>query len=163
MSTKKGRYGDPRKRRPVQAGDLNRWAQPSGVADPRRLGGSIAGPGGSRDRGAVVIDMTDAVLLDGVDVATVDTVRAGEMAGQAIFATLSGRVNKSTDRVAVGFAFGPDGAAALVTELLALADRFGADLLDDLTRRLTELHQGKHVDLHFLRAAIDLAIEAGDD
>ena len=144
MSTKKGRYGDPRKRRPVQAGDLNRWAQPSGVADPRRLGGSIAGPGGSRDRGAVVIDMTDAVLLDGVDVATVDTVRAGEMAGQAIFATLSGRVNKSTDRVAVGFAFGPAG-------------------LDDLTRRLTELHQGKHVDLHFLRAAIDLAIEAGDD
>ena len=43
-------------------------------------------------------------------------------------------------------------------QLDALADRHGTDLLDDVTRRLTELHQGKHVDLHWLRAAIDNVI-----
>jgi len=76
--------------------------------------------------------------------------------------TLDGRINKRTDRARVGYMFGPDGAAALITELLAVADRFGAELLDDVTRRLTALHQGRHVDLAFLRAAIDNAIEAGD-
>lgn len=159
MSTKKGRYGNPAKRRPV-AGDLARLVQPTGVADPRHLGGNMAGPGGSRDRGAVILDLTDVVLMDHAEVCTVDAVRGGEMGGQVMFMTLAGRVNKKDDRVKVGYMFGPDGAAALVTELLSLADRFGAELLDDLTRRLTELHQGRHVDLHFLRAAIDNAIES---
>lgn len=131
--------------------------------DPRLLGGGIYGPGGSRDRGAVLLDATDIVLLEGVEVCTVDAVRLGATNGQAIYMTLSGRINKKTDQVTVGFMFPPDGAAALVTELLALADRFGAELLDDLTRRLTALHQGKHVDLAFLRAAIDNAIEASEE
>lgn len=161
MSTKKGRYGNPAKRKPV-AGDLARYVQPTGVADPRKLGGEMAGPGGSRDRGAVALDLTDVVLLEHTEVCTVDMVRQGELGGQAMFMTLAGRINKKPDRVKVGYMFGPDGAAALVTELLALADRFGAELLDDLTRRLTDLHQGKHVDLNFLRAAIDNAIEAAE-
>ncbi len=155
------RFGDPRKRQPV-VGDLARHIQPTGNADPRQLGGAIAGPGGSHDRGAVFLDMTDAVLLEGTTVATVDAVRKGALAEPVVFMTLEGRINKRTDRAQVGFLFGPDGAAAIVTELLAVADRFGAELLDDLTRRLTALHQGKHVDLHFLRAAIDNAIEASD-
>lgn len=155
------RYGNPAKRRPL-AGDLARLAQPSGVADPRQLGGDMAGPGGPRDRGAVFLDLTDVVLLDGMDVCTVDGVRQGASQGQVIFMTLDGRINKSTDRARVGYTFGPDGAAALITELLAVADRFGAELLDDVTRRLTELHQGRNVDLRFLRAAIGLAIEAGE-
>lgn len=138
-------------------------AQPSGVADPRGLGGSIAGPGGPRDQGMVVLDMTDAVLMDSVDVATVDTVRAGVLGGQAIFMTLGGRVNKTTRRVTVGFMFGPDGAAGIVTELLAMADRFGVELLDDMTRRLTTLHQEGNVDLRMLKAAIDVALEAQAD
>jgi hypothetical protein len=152
------RYGDPRKRKPV-AGDLARLVQPTGVSDPRRLGGDIAGPGGSRDRGAVFLDTSDAVLLESTNVVTVDAVRQGVLAEPVIFMTLEGRINKRTDHARVGFLFGPDGAAAIVTELLAVADRFGAELLDDVTRRLTALHQGKHVDLHFLRAAIDNAIE----
>jgi len=123
----------------------------------------MAGPGGSRDKSAVFLDMTDIVLLEEIDVCTVDAVRMGTSNGQAIFATLGGRINKKTDRATVGFMFPPDGAAALITELLALADRFGAELLDDVTRRLIELHQGKHVDLHFLRAAIDNAIEAAEE
>jgi hypothetical protein len=155
------RYGNPAKRRPV-AGDLARLAQPTGVTDPRHLGGDMSGPGGSRESGAVFLDLTDVVLLESTDVCTVDAVRQGAMGGQVIFMTLDGRINKKTDRARVGYVFGPDGAAALITELLAVADRFGAELLDDVTRRLTELHQGKHVDLAFLRAAIDNAIKATD-
>lgn len=161
MSTKKGRYGDPRKRKPV-VGDLSKLIQPSGVADPRTLGGSATGPGGSRDRFGVVIDTTDAVLMQSVHVTVMEAVRAGAMDGRVTFMTLGGRVNKTTRNVDVGFMFGPDGAAAIITELLALADRDGAEFLDDLTRRLSELHRGKHVDLHFLRAAIDNVIESED-
>lgn len=157
------RSGDPRKRGAASLWEqVIRNAQPDGVTDPRRLGGSIAGPGGPHDRGAVVIDSTDSILMDDMVVATVDAVRAGVLGEQAIYMTLSGRINKSTDRAKVGFLFGPDGAAALITELLAVADRFGAELLGDLTRRLTELHQGKNVDLHFLKAAIDLALESDE-
>lgn len=155
------RYGNPAKRRMV-TGDLARLVQPTGAADPRNLGGGISGPGGSRDRGAVLLDATDAVLMDSVDVATMDAVRAGALGGQIIYMTLGGRINKKTDRANVGFMLPPDGAAAIITELLALADRFGAELLDDVTRRLIDLHQGKHVDLAFLRAAIDNAIEANE-
>lgn len=151
-------YGDPRKRKPL-AGDLARLAQPTGNADPRKLGGAIVGPGGSRDVAGVVLDLTDSVLLEDVYVSTVDAVRQGVLSEQVIFMTLGGRINKKTDRAQVGFMLPPDGAAAIISELLAVADRFGAELLDDMTRRLTELHQGKHVDLHFLRAAIDSAIE----
>ncbi|HYJ33814.1 MAG TPA: hypothetical protein VE326_11395 [Candidatus Binatia bacterium] len=157
MSTKKGRYGDPRKRRPM--GDLYAAAQPSGASDPRKLGGSMSGPGGPHDRGATVIDATDAILLDYTEVCTIDTVRGGVLGGQAIFMTLDGRINKTTDRVRVGYIFDTDGAAAIITELLALADRFGPEMLDDVTRRLTSLYRDKHVDLAWLRAAIDNAIE----
>lgn len=117
------RYGNPAKRRPV-AGDLGRLVQPTGVSDPRHLGGDMSGPGGSRDRGAVFLDTTDAVLLDSTDVCTVDAVRQGALAEPVIFMVLDGRINKRTDRARVGYLFGPDGAAALITELLALADRF---------------------------------------
>ncbi len=160
MSTKKGRYGNPARRRLV-AGDLQRLAQPTGLTDPRRLGGTMAGPGGPHDRGAVFLDLTDCILMESMEVCTVDTVRTGEMAGQAIFMQLSGRINKTRDQVTTGYMFGPDGAAAIITELLALADRYGAELLDDVTRRLTELHQGRTVDLGWLRAAIDNAMDAG--
>lgn len=134
--------------------------QPSGCTDPRRIGGEIVGPGGSRDHGAVVVDTTDCVLLDDMIACPVDQVRMGELAGQAIYMTLGGRINRRQEHAKVGYLFGPDGAAAIITELLALADRCGAELLDDVTRRLTELHQGRHVDLAWLRAAIDNAMEA---
>jgi hypothetical protein len=160
VSTKRGRYGNPAKRRPL-AGDLARLAQPSGVADPRRLGGDIRDFGGPHDQDAVLIDTTDCVLLDHTEVCVMDTVRAGERGEQAIFMNLDGRINNRTDRVRVGYVLNTDGAAAIITELLALADRAGPDLLDDVTRRLTALYQDKNVDLHWLRAAIDNAIEAG--
>ncbi len=162
MSTKKGRYGNPAKRKsvPDAMGDLYRRTQPTGVADPRRLGGSIAGPGGPHDRGMTVMDLTDCVLLENTNVCTVDGVRGGVAAGQMVFMTLDGRVNKTPDRVRVGFLFDTDGAAAIITELLALADRHGAEMLDDVTRRLTTLHRGGHVDLAWLRAAVDAAMDS---
>lgn len=160
MSTKKGRYGSPAKRRKL-SGDLQRLVQPNGLTDPRQLGGTMVDAADDpHSRGTVFLDLTDAVLLGHVDVCTVDTVRAGELGGQVAFMTLSGRVNKTRDQVQVGFVLDPDGAAAIITELLALADRFGPELLDDTTRRLTELHRGKNVDLHWLRAAIDNVLEA---
>lgn len=153
------RFGDPRKRKPL-VGDLAKLVQPSGAADPRKLGGTMAGPGGSRERDAVVIDTTDCVLMERVDVAVVETVRAGSSTGRAAFMTLGGRVNKTDRQVDVGFAFDTDGAAAIITELLALADRDGTQFLTDLTSRLAKLSAGGHVDLDFLRAALDLAIAA---
>lgn len=155
------RYGNPAKRQ-VVAGDLQRLAAPNGLVDATRLGGGLAGPGGPRDQGAVLLSIDRAVLLDACHVATMDTVRGGSRDGQAIYMTLAGRINKSTDRAQVGFIFPPDGAAAIITELLALADRHGAELLDELTGRLTSLSQRKVVDLHFLRAAIDNAIDAAE-
>lgn len=161
MSTKKGKYGNPANRRPVTTGDLIAKAQPTGIADPRSLAGQIIGDlSNSRGRNTVVLDTTDAVLLEDMDVAVIERVRADALDGEALFMTLGGRVNKDTRQVRVGFIMGSDGAAALITELLAVADRCGPELLDDVTRRLTELHRGKHVDLHWLRAAIDNVIEA---
>lgn len=163
MSTKRGRYGNPVNRK-LLVGDLYRAAQPNGLNDPRRFGGSIIGDvGSSRDASSVVLDLTDAVILEGTTVVVVEGVRSGVSAGQCIFMTCDGRVNKTTDQVRVGLMLNTDGAAAIITELLAVADRAGPELLDDITRRLTELHQGKHVDLHWLRGAIDNVLADVED
>jgi hypothetical protein len=158
VSTKKGKYGSPRNRKALSYGDLLRAAQPTGISDPSGLGGSIAGPGGPHDRGAVVLDTTDAVLLSSVDVAMIEVARQGVFDGQAAFLVLQGRVNKTDRHASVGFVAGTDGVAAILTELLALSWRDSAAMLDDVTRRLTALHQDRNVDLHWLRAAIDNAI-----
>jgi hypothetical protein len=157
MNKKKQRYGNPAKRRELY-GDLLKLAQPTGIANPRKLGGTIVG-GSPREQGTALLDLTDVVLMESMDVATVDRIKDSESQGQAIFMTLSGRINKKTDHASVGFIFGSDGAAALITELLSLADRFGVDMLTDITERLVTLKQEKNVDLHFLKAAIDLALE----
>lgn len=157
------RYGNPANRRPL-AGDLAKAARPNGLADPRTIPNpGAAGPGGPRDAGAVFVSTQNAIILDHCEVLKLDAVRAGEMSGAVTFMTLGGRINKSDERAQVGFTFGPDGAAAIITQLLALADRDGAEMLDDLTRRLTELHQEKTVDLHFLRAAVDNAIANAEE
>ena len=109
------------------------------ATDPRPLKGSIAGPGGPHDRHGVVLDATNAVLLDSVHVSAVQTAR-GSVRDDAIALQLAGRVNKSRDRVEVLFLFDVDGAAAIVTELLALANRMDAGELASLIRsRLNQL------------------------
>lgn len=82
----------------------------------------MAGPGGPHDRGGVVLDARNAVILETVDVSTIDPERGGR--GQSALAlVLGGRVNQTKDRVQVLFILGTDGAAAIVTELIGLYGR----------------------------------------
>lgn len=103
--------------------------------DPRKTGGDIAGPGGPHDRNSVIVDTTDAVLLDHSDVCLVETSN-----GSPILAVLlEGRINKTTDRARNLYLMNEDGAAALVTELLALANRIGPEFGHRFTARLQHL------------------------
>lgn len=103
--------------------------------DPRKSGGDIAGPGGPHDRNAVIIDTTGAVLLDHSDVCLMETT-----SGTPVLALLlEGRINKSTDRARNLYLLNEDGAAALVTELLALAHRIGPEFGHRFTERLQHL------------------------
>lgn len=86
--------------------------------DPRELGGDIAGPGGPRDRGQVVIDATRALLLHGMTVAAVDHTDP-----PLIAAVLEGRVNKTPDTARVLLLLNPDAAAAIVSEIIMVASR----------------------------------------
>lgn len=103
--------------------------------DPRKTGGDIAGPGGPHDRNAVIIDTTDAVLLDSSDVCLVET-----PGGNVVLSMLlEGRINKTTDRARNLYLLNEDGAAALVTELIALAHRIGPEFGARFTARLKHL------------------------
>lgn len=159
MSTKKHRYGNPAKRRPV-VGDLQRRLQPTGNTDPRRLGGSIIGDTDPNSQSSVVLDLTDCVLLEETTVCMVDTVRRGILQQQAIYLTMAGRVNNTPDQVQVGYLFDSDGAAALISQLLSLAYRFGAEMLTDLVERLVTLDQDGHGSIAWLKAALDEAQES---
>lgn len=153
---KRARRNDAERR----AAELRAAAQPTGNADPRHLGGSMTGPGGPHDQGGLIIDTTDVVLLDEADVCTVGMVRRGTDQGEGVYLQLGGQINRTSRRTQVGFVTDTDGAAMLIAELLAIADRHGADLLRDLTRRLVALHRRKNVNLVWLRAAIDAAVDA---
>jgi hypothetical protein len=104
------------------------------------VGGSIAGPGGPYDRHGVVVDTSDAVLLDGSQVALIEARRSapGAPPSELAFALeLQGRVNRTQDRANVLYVLNADGLAALVTELLAVATRAGAtDLLTEVLERV---------------------------
>lgn len=103
--------------------------------NPRRLGGNIAGPGGPHDRGAVVIDTRNAVLLEATDVAMVDNRSDGRRIAALL---LSGRVNRSPDATSVLYLLNADGAAAIVSEIIALAGREGGEWAAEFQTALTE-------------------------
>ena len=82
----------------------------------------VAGPAA---RGGALLDARSAVLLDHMNVVLVDTKQDEPV---SMMMRLQGRVNYSTERVDHAYLFGPDGAAALVSELIGLAGRAsGAD------------------------------------
>ena len=111
--------------------------------DPRKAGGSIAGPGGPHEKNSVIIDTTNAVLLDGVNVALVELRREGRGDGKPVCAlSLAGRINKTQDYAEIVYLMDSDGVAGIVSELLALINRagFGDQLSEDLEQRLNTLH-----------------------
>jgi hypothetical protein len=103
--------------------------------DPRKSGGDIAGPGGPHDRNAVILDATNAVLLDHSDVCLMETT-----GGSTVLAMLlEGRINKTPERARNLYLLNEDGAAALVSELIALAHRIGPEFGHRLTARIQHL------------------------
>ncbi len=89
-------------------------------------------------RGDALVDTTDAVLLDRVDVVLVGTIVLSG-AGRAIALELGGRVNKTPRRSSVLYVMDQDGAAAIISELLGLAGRVSPTFLDDLLTRIRSL------------------------
>jgi len=110
--------------------------------DPRKIPGGMAGPGGPHDRSGVILDARHAVIMETVDVSTIDP-EAGGRGQAAIALVLGGRINQTKDRASVLFIFGTDGAAAILTELLALLGRSSgidpSQLMADITDRLDKL------------------------
>lgn len=108
--------------------------------DPRKIRGSMAGPGGPHDQGGVVLDARNAVILETVDVSTIDPERGGGQSALAM--VLGGRINQTKDRVSVLFLAGTGGVAAIVTELIALMGRATGDptpFINDVMERMTKL------------------------
>lgn len=103
--------------------------------DPRKSGGDIAGPGGPHDRNAVIVDTTNAVILDATTVTEVETLTGKP----ALAMLLEGRIARTTERARNLYLMEEDGAAALVTELLALAHRMGPQFGARFTARLQHL------------------------
>lgn len=148
MSTKNGRFGNPEKRR---------------LTDPRKAsGGAIIG-GTPHGIGDALLDMSKVVLMEDFTVTEVVVARQGAWQQNTWFQVIGGRINKTSDQVTIGLLTNTDGIAAQLTELLSMAHRAGPDLLDDTTRRLTALHQQKNVDLYWLKAAVENAIEAQEE
>jgi hypothetical protein len=79
------------------------------------IGGSPTG------RGDALLDARAAVLLDAVEVVLVDTKSGSDSV--VMMLTLGGRVNYADDRVTHAYLFNGDGAAGIVSELIALAGR----------------------------------------
>jgi hypothetical protein len=97
--------------------------------------------------GGAIIDARSAVLLDTTDVVLVDTKQDEPV---TMLLALGGRINYSSDRIEHAYLFGPDGAAALVSELIGIATRaassgldhsrrFAEDFKIDLGRRMDEM------------------------
>lgn len=109
------------------------------VRDPRRLAGSIIGDGGPRERDGVVLDVRNAILLTDTSVCLVEPWSDGEPGSAILAMQLSGRINKTTDQAQVLFLFDVDGAAALVSEVTALAARLGPEFLARFMARMREI------------------------
>ena len=107
------------------------------IADAPHSGGDLVDVvGDPHAHGGVVLDIRDAVLMDTMDVALVDTKQDDEV--PAMMLLLGGRVNYQTRRTKQAYLFGPDGAAALTTELAGLAARAGGLFAREFRRLFDE-------------------------
>lgn len=111
--------------------------------------GAIIGDGSD-----VLLDTERAVLFDGMEVCLVNvasnlvdqTQRRSASSGVRLAMRLDGRVNKTQDRASVLFLMDEDGAAAIVTELVALASRIGPEFATRFQQRMEELAAEGHMD-----------------
>jgi len=103
--------------------------------DPRKSGGDIAGPGGPHDRNSVIVDTTNAVILDATTVTQVETLTGKP----ALAMMLEGRIARTQDRARNLYLMDEDGAAALISELLALGHRMGPAFGRRLMERVEHL------------------------
>lgn len=117
--------GPPQELAPVCGDCASFYSLQTAVTDPRRFAGSIVGPSGPQRHNALV-DARDAVLAAEVVVCQVETAAGGAL----VALQLSGRVNHSTDQARVLFLLDEDGTAKVLSELLTLVDRMGADTWD---------------------------------
>lgn len=143
MAWPKGKLADEvrRLRAIMQEHTERRGDNPLAASSPHSPMVGVAGDPNAR--GGVLLDARSSVLLDAVEVSLVDTKREGEEPVIA-FLVLSGRVNYSEDRVHHAYVMGADGAAGVVDELIALANRslgypeteaYGMQFTRDLARR----------------------------
>lgn len=92
-------------------------------SEPGTIGPERGSPYGVHD---TAVDARRATLLESTEVTLVDTMRRADEGDEptvVCLLTLEGRVNYSTDRVEHAYLFGPDGAAAIVSELVHVAAR----------------------------------------
>jgi hypothetical protein len=102
------------------------------TSDPRQAGGVMVAVGSGR--GETVLDTTQAVLVDDLEVCELAT-NDGRV---AMAAFLEGRVNHTDDRVGVLYLLEADGAAAFVSEIVGLAARMGPEFESAFLARLGE-------------------------
>lgn len=120
---------------------LYEHAEDAGTEPTAQPGTMVDVAGDPYARGGVVFDMRNAVLLESVDVAIVDTVRKDQPIGEnpVLTMTLEGRVNKRTERAETLYVFDVDGAAAIVSQLFGLSVRIGPEFATLLQERLAAL------------------------
>lgn len=103
--------------------------------EPTVDGGDLVDPiGDPHARGNVLIDVRKAVLLDTINVSLVDTKRQDDPPHLAML--LAGRRNYADHRVQQLYLLNEDGAAGIVSELVALATRIGPEFAARLIARL---------------------------
>lgn len=98
----------------------------------RIIGGSPFGQGDARidPRGAVLLRTVNVVLVGAAD---------ERGAGRLLAMELGGRINKTQQHSSTLYLFDEDGAAAIISQLLGLADRISPDFLDELVARVEAL------------------------
>lgn len=91
----------------------------------------------------VYLDMEHAVLLDGLEVSLVNAHAPEPVTRLAV--RMDGRLNQSDERSCVLYLMDEDGAAAVVTEIVALAARIGPEFAERFQLRLEKLAEEGHM------------------
>lgn len=117
------------------------WREAARTTDTADIPGDIIGPNDDPlADDSVIVDTRRAVLLSYTDVCITTN---GSDRREFCALMMKGRVNRSQDVSRVLYLTGPDGMAALVSQLVGLAQRKGGDFANEfgtlLNRRLKEL------------------------